>query len=166
MANSLSFVAYSPQNPPVLLPQETFCLAWGQPLSSVSGRKRYNTLDFPKENRVPTGMLLAPIGNPEPRSYAPLDTPYIFLENGTQTVKMQFATFPQKIQNRCNLHPCEDENYSGFCFAALIENCVLFVWQWNTNHSFTPCNTVLGRSTARSICHLCRQRAKRESLAE
>ena len=28
-----------------------------QPLSSVSGRKRYNTLDFPKENRVPTGML-------------------------------------------------------------------------------------------------------------
>lgn len=39
----------------------------GQPLSGVSGRKRYNTLDFPKENRVPTGMLLAPIGNPEPR---------------------------------------------------------------------------------------------------
>ena len=39
----------------------------GQPLSSVSGRKRYNTLDFPKENRVPTGMLLAPIGNSEPR---------------------------------------------------------------------------------------------------
>ena len=33
----------------------------GQPLSSVSGRKRYNTLDFPTENRVPTGMLLAPI---------------------------------------------------------------------------------------------------------
>ena len=46
----------------------------GQPLSSVSGRKRYNTLDFSEENRVPIGMLLAPIGNPEPRSYAPLDT--------------------------------------------------------------------------------------------
>ncbi len=27
----------------------------------------------------------------------PLDTPHIFLENGTQTVKMQFATIPQKI---------------------------------------------------------------------
>ena len=26
--------------------------------------KRYNTLDFPTENRVPTGMLRAPIGNP------------------------------------------------------------------------------------------------------
>ena len=43
----------------------------GQPLSSVSGRKRYNTLDFPKENRVPTGMLLAPIGNPEPKGLRP-----------------------------------------------------------------------------------------------
>jgi len=91
----------------------------GQPLSSSHHatswrRKRYNTLDFPKENRVPTGMLLAPIGNPEPRSCAPLDTPHIFLENGIQTVKMQFDTITQKIQNRCNLHPCEDDNYSGF----------------------------------------------------
>jgi len=43
-------------------------------------------------------MLLAPIGNPEPRDFTPLDTSYIFLENGTQTVKMQFDTFPQKIQ--------------------------------------------------------------------
>lgn len=103
----------------------------GQPLSSVSGRKRYNTLDFPKENRVPTGMLLAPIGNPEPRSYAPLDTPYIFLENGTQTVKMQFDTFPQKIQNRCTLHPCEDEKYSGLLSSShnyfLIRNDICYL---------------------------------------
>ena len=47
----------------------------GQPLSSVSGRKRYNTLDFPKENRVPTGMLLAPIGNPEPKGLCPSGRP-------------------------------------------------------------------------------------------
>ncbi len=40
-----------------------------------SAPQRYNTLDFPTENRVPTGMLLAPIGNPEPRGYSPLDTP-------------------------------------------------------------------------------------------
>ena len=59
-------------------------------------------------------MLLTPIGNPEPRDFTPLDTSNIFLENGTQTVKMQFDTFPQKIQNRCNLHPSEDEKYSGF----------------------------------------------------
>ena len=90
---------------------------------------------------MPTGMLLAPIGNPEPRDASrlparsvlqnashfevstgdppPSGHPHIFLENGTQTVKMQFDTFPQKIQNRCNLHPCEDENYSGFHFAAI-----------------------------------------------
>ena len=38
-----------------------------------SAPQRYNTLDFPTENRVPTGMLLAPIGNPEQRGYSPLD---------------------------------------------------------------------------------------------
>ena len=69
---------------------------------------------------MPTGMLLAPIGNPEPRDFTPLDTPHIFLENGTHTVKMQFDTFSQKIQNRCNLHPCEDENYSGFYRSLMI----------------------------------------------
>ena len=78
MANSLSFVTYSPQNPPDLLPLETACPIWRQPLSSVSGRKRYNTLDFPKENRVPTGMLRAPIGNPAPKGIFPLKS-LIFL---------------------------------------------------------------------------------------
>ena len=47
----------------------------GQPLSSVSGRKRNNTLDFPTENRVPTGVLLAPIGNPEPKGLCPSGRP-------------------------------------------------------------------------------------------
>ena len=47
-------------------------------------------------------MLLAPIGNPEPRDCIPLDTPYIFLGNGTQTVKMQFDTIPQKIQKEAD----------------------------------------------------------------
>lgn len=54
---------------------------------------------------MPTGMLLAPIGNPEPMGFSPLDTPSIFLANGTQTVEMQFDTFALKIQNRCNFHP-------------------------------------------------------------
>jgi hypothetical protein len=43
------------QNPSVLQPLETVCSARKHPLSSVSGRRRYNTLDFPTENRVPTG---------------------------------------------------------------------------------------------------------------
>ena len=45
-----------------------------QPLSRVSRKQRYNTLDFAEQNRVPIGMPLAPIGNPEPRGCTPLDT--------------------------------------------------------------------------------------------
>jgi len=70
-----------------------------------SAPQRYNTLDFPAENRVPTGMLLAPIGNPEPRGYSPLDTPPVFSANDTQIVKRQFASTSLKMQNRCNFHP-------------------------------------------------------------
>ena len=39
----------------------------GQPLSSVSGRKRYNTLDFAKQNRVPTGRLAPLLETPRQR---------------------------------------------------------------------------------------------------
>ena len=63
----------------------------GQPLSSVSGRKRYNTLDFAKQNRVPTGMLLTPIGNPEPRDFTPLDTPIIFSQMVPTLKKLRFT---------------------------------------------------------------------------
>lgn len=98
IANSLSFVTYSPQNPPVLLPLKTVCLAWDTPLSSISGRKRYNTLYFaskivcqvelrplwiplpratlfPFGYPMPTGMLLATIGNPEPKGLCPSGRP-------------------------------------------------------------------------------------------
>ncbi len=37
--------------------------------------QRCNTLDFPTENRVPTGMMPAPLGNPESKELRPLDTP-------------------------------------------------------------------------------------------
>ena len=103
----------------------------GQPLSSVSGRKRYNTLDFaskivcqvelrplwiplpratlfPFGYPMPTGMLLAPIGNPEPkgRHNALLWNPLVFSTAvGTQTVKMQFGTLTPKIQKRYRFHP-------------------------------------------------------------
>ena len=87
MANSLSFVTYSPQNPPVLLPLKTVCLAWDNPLSSISGRKRYNTLYFaskivcqgqrcfPLDTLCQQGCLLAPIGNPEPKGLCPSGRP-------------------------------------------------------------------------------------------
>ena len=44
-----------------------------------SAPQRYNTLDFPTENRVPTGMLLAPIGNPEPKDLRPSGHPFMFV---------------------------------------------------------------------------------------
>ena len=83
----------------------------GQPLSSVSGRKRYNTLDFASKIVCQQGCF-SPLLETQSQG--------IFLENGTQTVKMQFDTISQKIQNRCNLHPCEDEKYSGLLLYSLI----------------------------------------------
>ena len=65
------------QNPPVLLPRKSVCChtlphrrVRRQPLSRVSRKQRYNTLDFAKQNRVPTGMLRAPIGNPAAKRYS------------------------------------------------------------------------------------------------
>ena len=71
------------QNPPALLPPKSVCplpICPGcrrrrQPLPGISRKQRYNTLDFPTENRVPTGMLLAPIGNPEPKRLRPSGHP-------------------------------------------------------------------------------------------
>lgn len=65
-----------------LQPTKTACFAAvkkclpnvGQPLSSVSGRKRYKHTRLCKQNGVPTRMLPAPIGNPEPRGCIPLET--------------------------------------------------------------------------------------------
>ena len=71
------------QNPPDLLPPRSACSlpicpscrCHSQPLFGVSRKQRYNTLDFPTENRVPTGVLLAPIGNPEPKGLCPSGHP-------------------------------------------------------------------------------------------
>ena len=71
-----------------------------QPLSRVSRKQRYNTLDFPTENRVPTGMLRAPIGNPASKGIFPSELPIFSSQTGTQTVKTQFGTPAQKMQKK------------------------------------------------------------------
>ena len=73
-----------------------------QPLSSVSRKQRYNTLDFAEQNRVPTGMLLAPIGNPEPKGIFPSGHLQFSSHGGTQTVKKQFVTGAKKIQKEAS----------------------------------------------------------------
>ena len=62
------------QNPPTLLPPRSVCplpicpscRCRSQPLSSVSRKQRYNTLDFPRESRVPREVLPS-FGNLPPR---------------------------------------------------------------------------------------------------
>ena len=62
------------QNPPVLLPRKSVCRhtlpccrARRQPLFRVSRKQRYNTLDFAKQNRVPTGRLAPLLETPRQR---------------------------------------------------------------------------------------------------
>ena len=50
-----NFQRVARQNPSVLRSPESACSRTEQPLSADRGRKRSNTLDFPTENRVPTG---------------------------------------------------------------------------------------------------------------
>ena len=52
-----NFQRVARQNPPVLRSPESACSRTEQPLSADRGRKRSNTLDFPTENRVPTGRF-------------------------------------------------------------------------------------------------------------
>ena len=59
-----------------------------QPLSSVSRKQRYNTLDFPTENRVPTRML-APLLETQRQRDAPFETPH-FPRRCIYNLKNQF----------------------------------------------------------------------------
>ena len=77
MLNPSFCVPYSPQNPPVLLTLKSVCLAWGQPLSSVSGRKRYNTLDFANKIVCQQGCY-SPLLETQSQGISSLWTPHIF----------------------------------------------------------------------------------------
>ena len=92
------------QNPPVLLPRKSVCChtllhrrVRRQPLSRVRRKQRYNTLDFAEQNRVPTGMLRAPIGNPAAKRYS-LYNPSFSSQVHIQTAKMQLAMPALKMQ--------------------------------------------------------------------
>lgn len=92
------------QNPPVLLPRKSVCRhtlphrrVRRQPLFRVSRKQRYNTLDFAKQNRVPTGMLRAPIGNPAAKRCS-LCNPSFSSQVHIQTAKTQLVMPAQKMQ--------------------------------------------------------------------
>ena len=65
----------------------------GQPLSSVSGRKRYNTLDFASKIVCQQGCFSPLLEDPEPRGFSPLDTLYFRLKVDSQTF-IQLWAFP------------------------------------------------------------------------
>ena len=71
-----------------------------QPLSRVSRKQRYNTLDFAEQNRVPTGMLRAPIGNPASNGIFPSELPIFSSQTGTQTVKTQLEHLLRKCKRK------------------------------------------------------------------
>ena len=78
-----AFVLYlTSQNPPVLLPRKSVCRhtllhrrVWRHPLFRVSRKQRYNTLDFAKQNRVPTGQL-APLLETQRQRDTPFAIPH------------------------------------------------------------------------------------------
>ena len=60
------------------------CCRVRRPLSRVSRKQRYNTLDFPAENRVPIGMLAPLLESQRQRGGdPPLNSPY-FLRSVTK----------------------------------------------------------------------------------
>ena len=94
------------QNPPVLLPRKSVCChtlphrrVRRQPLSRVSRKQRYNTLDFAKQNRVPTGMLLAPIGNPAAKGCS-LCNPSFPSQVHIQTAKGSLSSLLRKCKRK------------------------------------------------------------------
>ena len=80
-----------------LLPHSAAPQSMPPPLFRVSRKQRYNTLDFAEQNRVPTGMLRAPIGNPAAKRYS-LCNPSFSSQVHIQTAKMQLAMPAQKMQ--------------------------------------------------------------------
>ena len=113
------------QNPPALLPPRSVCplpicpscRCRSQPLPGASRKQRYNTLDFPTENRVPTGVLLAPIGNPEPKGL-PLWIPLVFIACVyTSLPRLVYAAISENKKIPQSSSPLQDELCGIFCYA-------------------------------------------------
>lgn len=104
----------------LLLPQEKVCPVRWQPLSSVSGRKRYNTLDFASKIVCQQGAS-RPYWKPRAKGIASLWTPTFF--------------FTRRYPNCKNAvcHRCE-ENTKGSLCARIVKAqfflLVLIIWNW------------------------------------
>ena len=97
------------------------------PLFSVSGRQRSNTLYFARKvcaNRV----LLAPIGNPEPRGFSPLDTPLFLTAKGYPNHQKRFGTHAVKNRKSEKSPRGGLEKFRIFVHGSLLRICK-FPWR-------------------------------------
>ena len=85
-----------------------------QPLSSVSGRKRYNTLDFASKIVCQQGCF-SPLLETQSQGDVPLWTPHFSSHCGGQTTKMQFATDAKKNKRK---HLRQDREGANLPFGA------------------------------------------------
>ena len=83
----LIFKRMARQNPPVLQPLEMVCSRSQHPLSSVSGRRRYNTLDFATAKSCANRALSPLLEVPKQRNLQSLYNPSPFTHLWAQTEK-------------------------------------------------------------------------------
>ena len=107
-----------------LLPHSAAPQSMPPPLFRVSRKQRYNTLDFPAENRVPTGRL-APLLETQRQRDVPFAIPHF---PRRCIYKLQKCSLIAQLENknRCNLHLSTNENCSG-----LFTSTVLILRQGN-----------------------------------
>ena len=99
----------------------------GTPLFSVSGRQRSNTLYFACKvcaNRV----LRAPIGNPAPRGFSPLDTPLFLTAKRYPNHKNRFGTHAVKNKKSEKSPRGGLEKFRIFVHGSLLRICK-FPWR-------------------------------------
>ena len=79
----------------------------GQPLSSVSGRQRYNTLDFASKIVCQQGCS-RPYWKPRAKGFHPFGYPHHFLTNGTHIEKTAFYHVGPFLENATahDIHFC------------------------------------------------------------
>ena len=161
------------QNPPVLLPLETVCSARKHPLSSVSGRRRYNTLDLCTAKSCANRVLSPLLETPKSRNLQSLHNPSPFTHQYPQTenrvcdYRSINAKIPQtasekkilSVRFRCRTHGTEKFVRHAAAVALQFSEHANMFWRRNRKRkSFrTVCKYVIlifRKEKAVSICPL------------
>ena len=132
----------------------------GTPLFSVSGRQRSNTLYFACKvcaNKV----LLAPIGNPAPRGFSPLDTPLFLTAKRYQNHKSRFGIHAVKNRKSEKSPRGGLKKFRIFVHGNLLRICK---FPWRSCGGETPSSNLF-RSVDIMICGRAQHREKYDYLS-